>query len=218
MRQSYQDDNLDALERIFQGPINWMNLLMIGLNVIIYLVAIKIRNSESAVDLIHYGASYVPAILDGEWYRLVTSMFLHYDLEHLINNMLLLLFIGDWIEDLAGKWKYLLIYIGGGFAGNILSFLWDIRTAEYYYSVGASGAVYAVIGAFLVVLLKNKGRMQGVTASRVGVVLLLTIHHGLQSVGIDNAAHIGGAVGGMLLALIFCKKSICDNLIESTYN
>lgn len=216
MQQSYQEDNLDALERIFRGSINWMNLLMIGLNVIVYFVTIKIKSSENTAYMICYGASYAPAIRDGEWYRLLTSMFLHYDLEHLLNNMLLLLFIGDWVEGLVGKWKYIVLYLGGGLAGNVLSFLWDIRTGQYYYSVGASGAVYAIIGALLVLLLKNKGRMKDVTASRVGVVLLLTIHHGLQSAGIDNAAHIGGALGGMLFALILYKKDVYDRLIEST--
>lgn len=206
MQQSYQEDNLDALERIFRGTINWMNLLVIGLNVIVYFVTI--RSSESTAYMINYGASYAPAIRDGEWYRLLTSMFLHYDLEHLLNNMLLLLFIGDWVEDLVGKWKYIVLYLSGGLVGNVLSFLWDIKIGEYYYSVGASGAVYAIIGALLVLLLKNKGRMKDVTASRVGVVLLLTIHHGLQSAGIDNAAHIGGALGGMLFSWILYKKDV----------
>lgn len=213
MRQSYGNDSPDALERIFQGSINWMNLLIIGLNVVVYIILEYLGNTEDTIHMLNYGAAYTPWILDGEWYRLFTSMFLHFGFEHLLNNMILLLFMGDMVEELVGKWKYLIIYLGGGIAGNIVSLLWDIKIGENCVSAGASGAVYAVLGGFLIILLKNKGKIKDITASRVFIVIILTVYNGLQSTGIDNAAHIGGVIGGILLTFLVYRKKVSSDFV-----
>ena len=136
-------------------------------------------------------------------------MFLHFGLYHLLNNMALLLFLGDTLEELVGRWRYLVIYLGGGIIGNLLSMLWDCRTGFTAVSAGASGAVFAVIGGVFVILLKNRGRIEQMTASRLLFVIVLTIYHGFQSAGVDNAAHIGGVLGGALLtALLYRRRTI----------
>ena len=97
------------------------------------------------------------------------------------------------------KWKYLLIYFGGGLLGNILSMIVELYSDDMAVSAGASGAVFAVIGGIFVVLLKNREKVQDISASRVLFVIVLSIYHGFQSTGVDNVAHIGGALGGILL-------------------
>ncbi|MDY4668808.1 MAG: rhomboid family intramembrane serine protease [Oliverpabstia sp.] len=206
--QRYYDENNppDALERIFQGPLNWMNLLIIGINILIFVAMEILGDTQDINFMLKWGAAYTPWILEGEWYRLFTSMFLHFGLEHLLNNMILLLFLGDTLEELTGHWKYLLIYLGGGFLGNLVSLFSDCRTGSMAVSAGASGAVFAVIGGVFVILLLNRGRIEHMTASRLLFVIVLTIYHGFQSVGVDNAAHIGGVVGGVLLTALLYRR------------
>lgn len=206
MQRAYDENNPpDALERIFQGPLNWMNLVIIGVNILVFAVMDICGDTQDINFMLKWGAAYTPWILDGEGYRLFTSMFLHFGLEHLLNNMMLLLFLGDTLEGLVGRWKYLLIYLGG-VLGNLVSLFMDCRTGSMAVSAGASGAVFAVIGGVFVILLLNRGRIEHMTASRLLFVIVLTIYHGFQSVGIDNAAHIGGVVGGVLLTALLYRR------------
>ena len=206
MQETYGNDTPDALERIFQGPINWMNLLIVGVNILIFVLTEIIDDTENVTFMLKCGAAYTPWILEGQWYRLFTSMFLHFGVYHLLNNMVLLLFLGDMLEELAGKWRYLLIYLGGGLAGNIISLLMDCRSGEMAVSAGASGAVFSVIGGIFVILLKQRGRVKNLTLSRLVFVIFLSIYHGFQSTGIDNAAHVGGLLGGIFLTFLVYRR------------
>ena len=206
MQETYGNDTPDALERIFQGPINWMNLLIIGVNLLIFALTEITGDTEDVTFMLKCGAAYTPWILDGQWYRLFTSMFLHFGVSHLLNNMVLLLFLGDMLEELTGKWRYLLIYLGGGLAGNIISLLMDCRSGEMAVSAGASGAVFAVIGGIFVILVKQRGRGKDLTLSRLVFVIFLSIYHGFQSSGIDNAAHVGGLLGGIFLTFLVYRR------------
>ena len=206
MQDTYGNDTPDALERIFQGPINWMNLIIIGVNIIVFALMEIFGDTDNITFMLKCGAADTPWILDGQWYRLFTSMFLHFGVSHLLNNMVLLLFLGDMLEEAAGKWRYLLIYLGGGLAGNIVSLLMDYRTGELVVSAGASGAVFAVIGGIFVILIKQRGKVENLTLPRLVFVIFLSIYHGFQSTGIDNAAHIGGLLGGIILAFFVYRK------------
>lgn len=206
MQETYGNDTPDALERIFQGPINWMNLLIIGVNLLIFALTEITGDTEDVTFMLKCGAAYTPWILDGQWYRLFTSMFLHFGVSHLLNNMVLLLFLGDMLEELTGKWRYLLIYLGGGLAGNIISLLIDCRSGEMAVSAGASGAVFSVIGGIFVILVKQRGRVKDLTLSRLVFVIFLSIYHGFQSSGIDNAAHVGGLLGGIFLTFLVYRR------------
>lgn len=202
MQDSYNNSPPDALEMIFRGPLRWMNLLIIGVNVAVYVLMEVLGSTENIDYMLQWGGAYTPLILDGEWYRLITSMFLHFGIYHLLNNMVLLLFMGDMLETHVGKIKYLLIYFGGGILGNLCSLFWDIHTGSMAVSAGASGAVFAVIGAVFVLVLKSRGRLGDFTAPRMLVMIVLTIYYGFQSTGVDNAAHVGGVIGGVLLAAL----------------
>lgn len=203
MNQTY-DFGPDALEQIFRGPLRWVNLLIIAVNILVFAMMEFLGSTQDAGLMLEWGAAYTPLILEGQWYRLFSSMFLHFGLGHLFNNMLLLLFMGDLLEKLVGKWRYLLIYLGSGLAGNLLSLFWELRTGDMYVSAGASGAIFGVVGGVLVLVLKNRGRVQDVTVRRLGFMVLLTIYYGFQTVGVNNAAHIGGLLGGILFTWILC--------------
>ena len=96
-------------------------------------------------------------IQGGEYYRLFTCMFLHFGIEHLLNNMLVLFVLGSRLEQVIGKIKFLLIYLIGGVLGNVISLLIELRTQDFAVSAGASGAVFAVMGAMIYIVIRNKG-------------------------------------------------------------
>lgn len=180
-----------------------VNLTIVMINVIVFLVLSFMGDTENADFMVQHGASYTPYIVqDGKYYLLVTSMFLHFGLEHLFNNMVVLIFMGDVLEKKLGKIRYLFIYFGGGIAGNCLSVYMDLQKAQYPVSAGASGAIFAVIGAILWLIIKNKGRLGDISGRKFVLMIVLSVFQGYTSIGVDNAAHIGGLVIGFFLCMI----------------
>lgn len=180
-----------------------VNLTIVMINVIVFLVLSFMGDTENADFMVQHGASYTPYIVqDDKYYLLVTSMFLHFGLDHLFNNMVVLIFMGDVLEKKLGKIRYLFIYFGGGIAGNCLSVYMDLQKAQYPVSAGASGAIFAVIGAILWLIIKNKGRLGDISGRKFVLMIVLSVFQGYTSIGVDNAAHIGGLVIGFFLCMI----------------
>ena len=184
-----------------------VNLFLVAVNILVFIVLSIIGDTQDAWFMAAHGACYTPFVLEyGEYYRLFTCMFLHFGIEHLFYNMLLLIFVGDTLEKTAGKVRYLLIYLIGGLAGNILSVWAGMDRAEYAVSAGASGAIFAVIGALIWIVLRNKGKLEGYSSQRLILMAGLSVVNGLTETGIDNWAHIGGLAGGFLLAVLLYRK------------
>ena len=120
--------------------------------------------------------------------------------------MLVLLFLGDCLERNIGKFKYLLIYFIGGVGANILSTCYEVIKKDGAVSAGASGAVFAVIGAMIYILLINKGHIESFTAKRLIFMAALSLYLGITSAGIDNMAHFGGLIFGFLLGILLYRR------------
>lgn len=182
-------------------------IILIAVNVIVFL-ALSFRGmTEDAEFMLEHGAMYVPYLLEGnEYYRLVTSMFMHFDMDHLLNNMLMLAVIGWNLEYEIGKIKFLIIYFGSGLCGNILSAYGDILLGEYAVSAGASGAVFGIVGALLYVALRNRGQIGEISGRGLVFMIGLSLYYGFTSSSVDNLAHIGGLVTGFLLAILLYWK------------
>lgn len=202
MKREYYNSNEDFLERMWRNPKNVLNLIIIAVNVLMFVLVAVTGGSEDAENMIRWGAAYTPLIQQGEYYRLFTSMFLHFGPEHLLNNMLLLLFAGDYLEKSVGKLSYLAVYLLGGMAGSVCSWLYEMSRGEAVLSAGASGAIFAVLGAIVVLLILNRGRLEDLTIQRLGLMIVLTLMAGFQSAQVDNFAHIGGFVGGMMVMML----------------
>lgn len=196
----------DAFDRMRQRPKSWMNILMVALNLIAFLFVELTGSSEDVAHMVSCGAAFPPMIRMGEYYRLFTCMFLHFGIEHLFNNMLLLFFIGDNLERAVGRIKYLLIYLLGGLGASLASFFWNDFTGETVVSAGASGAIFAVIGAMIYIIIRHKGRLEDLSLKRLVMMAALTIYVGITSGGVDNAAHIGGLAAGFVLAVVLYHK------------
>lgn len=185
-------------------PVNFIIVLM---NVVVFLVLSVMGDTQDAVFMLNHGASWEPYILEyGEYYRLVTCIFLHFGIDHLFYNMLLLIFLGDSLEQIVGKLRYLAIYLLGGVAGNIVSVWVSAGTENYAVSAGASGAIFAVVGALLWIVIRNGGRLKGYSSQRLFLMAAFTIVNGLTTTGVDNMAHIGGLVAGFLLGMLLYRK------------
>ena len=114
-RKNSYDPNEDIVDRMWKRSKNSINLVIVVCNILVFLAVTLTGGTESSRHMMDCGAAYAPLIESGEYYRLFTSMFLHFGIQHLINNMLLLLFLGDYLERAAGKIRYLVIYLGGVF-------------------------------------------------------------------------------------------------------
>lgn len=187
------------------------NLIIVAVNVLVFLVLSIMGDTEDTQFMLAHGAEFAPLVAQGEYYRLVTSMFLHFGIDHLFSNMLVLIFLGDTLEECVGKLRYLLIYLGGGLVGNIASVWVALRTGDFAVSAGASGAVFAVIGALIFLVIRSRGRLGGYSGKRLILMAILSVLQGLTAGGVDNCAHIGGVVAGFLLALLLCfRMESCD--------
>ncbi|MBR1599601.1 MAG: rhomboid family intramembrane serine protease [Lachnospiraceae bacterium] len=220
----YLENNLFRLHNSSEAGLPFKltpaNISIVVLNIIIYIVVIGINGSifasyDTSV-MLKMGALSYETFIDGGWYELVASLFLHFGISHLFNNMVLLTYVGCELEKRIGSIRYLLIYLLSGIAGNAASLWYYARIGETEIaSAGASGAIFGVIGCLIVYLLAGPSGTsdnRNLTARRLMVMALLTIYYGLTTVGIDNAAHIGGfcfgLFGGFLLSKIFSYDKI----------
>lgn len=184
-----------------------MTLLIAIVNVIVFIVLSIMGDTQDALFMANHGAAFTPAILElKEYYRLVTCMFLHFGIEHLFYNMLMLIFMGNTLEKIVGKIRFLIIYMVGGVVGNVVSVVFDVIMEDYAVSAGASGAIFAVLGALACAVILNRGKMEEYSGRRFLVMVALSVVQGLTASGIDNCAHIGGLVMGFLLGLLFHRK------------
>lgn len=182
-------------------------ILLAAMNVIVFIVLTSRGMTEDGSFLLEHGAMYVLNVTEqGEYYRLFTSMFLHFGFEHLMNNMVVLVLIGWNLEMEIGKVKYLIIYLISGLGGNLLSAWWEIQTADYAISAGASGAVFGLIGTLLYVAIRNHGRVGEISGRGIVFMIIVSLYYGFTSSGVDNMAHIGGLVTGFLLGVLLYWK------------
>lgn len=189
-----------TLEEIRKEPVT---VALILINVLVFIAVELTGTSQNAWHVLDYGAAYTPYIVqNGEVYRLFTSMFLHFGIEHLVNNMLVLFVLGSRLEQVIGKLRFLFIYLAGGMAGNIFSLILELRNQEFSVSAGASGAVFAVMGAMIYVVIRNKGWLGDLSMRQILVMAAFSLYFGFTSSGVDNAAHIGGMIAGFVLAVL----------------
>lgn len=180
-------------------PIPFVNISLVTLNVLIFIIC------TFTGDLLYnkYMLRFQEVVIQGEYFRLFTSLFLHAGSQHLINNMMILLFLGNMLEDQIGHYLYLLLYLISGIGGGILSLVYQGFLIEASGSVGASGSIFGLLGILLVLVLAHKGRLEHISLSRISIVILFSIYSGFTSSNIDNAAHIGGLLTGFLATGLF---------------
>ncbi|WP_409070193.1 rhomboid family intramembrane serine protease [Clostridium sp. FAM 1755] len=190
----YKENNIDSHEKAA------ITKIIIGINIFMYLITAFLSKSILSSDirvLVFLGAKANSFINNGEYYRLITSMFLHGGLIHLALNMYALNSIGPLIENYFGKVKYLIIYFISGILSSYFSYLFSPSV-----SIGASGAIFGVLGATLIIAYKNRKRGGKEFLNNIISVIVVNLILGFSIPNVDNFGHIGGLIGGIIVTLI----------------
>lgn len=183
---------------------------LIGINVVVWLLTYIVRDGPVS-DLTDGVWDELPArfalvlgfradavslgVVDGEWYRLLTAAFMHQEIWHIGMNMFALWILGSALEPVLGRWRFITLYVLSALGGSAVSLL---AATPYSMSLGASGAVFGLMGAVFVVM-----RRFGRNVSAVLVILVINVVIGFTVPGIDWRAHLGGLVVGALLGFAF---------------
>ena len=151
---------------------------------------------------IRWGSNFGPLTTDGEWWRLFTSMFVHFGVVHLAVNMLALWDAGGLVERLYGSAHFLVVYVASGIAGALASVAWN----PWVNSAGASGAIFGVFGALLAYVLDRRNGVPPAAMRSHAIVTVLflgySLAYGFLGTNIDNAAHVGGLAAGFGLGFM----------------
>lgn len=139
-----------------------------------------------------------------QWYRIITAMFLHADITHIFSNMMLLYFLGEIVEKKIGTFAFTGFYFLTGISGTLVTFAWEFISKRYVAMIGASGAVFGILGILLALTICKKIRTSSLRAGRVFLVLVFSVYEGFTQSNVANGAHIGGAVSGILIGLLYC--------------
>lgn len=174
----------------------WVTYGLIAVNVLVWLLLklLSIKNNAEYSDLLApYGAKVNSLILNGEYWRFISAMFLHSNEIHLLVNCYSLYMVGSQVEKLYGHVNMTAIYFLSGFIGSIASFAFSPNA-----SVGASGAIFGLLGAMLFFAIKRPSLLKSGFGANLITTLVINLIYGLMNERIDNHAHVGGLVGGFL--------------------
>lgn len=184
-------------------PGYFVTPILVDINILIFLLMVLTGVNILQPDnesLIKWGANFRPVTLQGEWWRLITNCFLHIGIIHLLLNMYALIYIGLLLEPHLGRMKFTVAYFLAGVAASTSSLWWHDLTI----SAGASGAIFGMYGVFLAMLTTNlmEKKTRKPLLISIGVFVFYNLAYGMKG-GIDNAAHIGGLLAGILIGYAY---------------
>lgn len=180
------------VEDVFKEKTPIVTRILVALNIVIYLYMVLTGNSELFTARF---ALFGPYVQLGQYYRLFTAAFIHADIFHLLFNCYALYVIGNQVESYLGKWKYIFIYIISILSSSLLSMLF---AGGNYFSVGASGAIFGLMGALLYFGYYYRVYLGNVLKSQIIPLIVINLIIGFVAPDIDNYGHIGGLIGGIL--------------------
>ncbi len=180
--------------------------ILVALNALYFIFLEMIGGSENVNILREYGGMFAPDILEkGEYYRLLTAVFMHSGIDHIVYNMLMLCVFGRYVQRSLGTVRYVIIFLFSGVGANVLDFV--LKYGEVYpaVGVGASGAVYGLAGSMLAIAWLQDGRIENLNLTQIVAMLAISLYLGYTAVGVNNMAHVSGAILGFLLTVILYK-------------
>ncbi|MDD6432094.1 MAG: rhomboid family intramembrane serine protease [Lactobacillaceae bacterium] len=182
-----------------------VTIILVVIQVLVYLAMTLAGGSTNPAVLVRFGALQPELLRAGQWWRLITPVFVHIGFTHLLINSLTLYFLGLYIEQLFGHWRMLVIYFVSAIAGNLCSAYWLSGSL----AAGASTAIFGLFGAFLMLGESFRDNLAIRQLSRQFLILvLLNVGTDLLVPGIDLAGHIGGLFAGFLMAYVVAAPKI----------
>ncbi|CAM3998308.1 rhomboid family intramembrane serine protease [Catellicoccus marimammalium] len=191
----------------------WMTYVLIGLCIFVYLgmcyfqyiylpkEGIPSQNGQN-VTLLTFGAEWGPLVHQGQWWRLITAMFVHIGFAHLFLNLLTLYFIGPELEFYLGKIRYLLLYLLCGIGGNVVSLFFDGNAI----SAGCSTALFGLFGYYIVQAKRSSSPWMRELGRQYFVFIAMNIIFNLFDSNVSLSGHLGGLLSGVLLGFILSPK------------
>ena len=192
-------EDASRIEKVFSSKEPYITYLLIAINVIFFLVPVLLNQHEYIVNTF---CVHGPSIRAGQYYRLFTGMFIHANIMHLFFNCYALYVIGTQIESYLGKLKYIIIYLFSGVIGSLFSmtFLGNVG------SLGASGAIFGLLGAMLYFGYHYRVFLGNILKSQIIPLIIFNLFLGFILNGVDNFAHIGGLIGGAMITMALGVK------------
>ena len=192
-----------------------VTIVLLCLNFLFWMIAEIIGSTNDANTLVDFGALFGPLIAAGEFWRLFSSLFLHVGLLHLLFNSFALFIFGPIIENLFGKFRFIIIYLFSGVSGSLISLYFN----PLVVAAGASGAIFGLLGALAAFFLLKRNIL-GVFAQKnfIAVIILVAFNmfFGFLIPGVDNFAHLGGFISGLVISLVLVPVLSIENTIFSS--
>ena len=185
-------EDASRLEKVFKSKVPYITYVLIAINIIMYIVPFILGKSNLFVEAF---CTHGPSVRAGQYYRLITGIFLHGSLIHLGCNCYSLYVLGTQIESFLGKFKFLIVYFFSGLMGCLFSITFNGNVA----SIGASGAIFGLMGALAYFGYYYRVYFGNILKTQIIPLILLNLGLGFMVTGIDNFAHIGGLLGGVFV-------------------
>ena len=201
-KHNQDDDKKVENDLKMKKPIITYSLVII--NILMYIIPILFGIYETILDKY---SIYGPAVRAGQYYRLITGTFIHANIFHLFFNCYALAILGSQLESFLGKPKYLVVYLFSAVIGSLFS----VTFAGNYYSIGASGAIFGLMGSLVYFGYHYRVYLGNVIKSQIIPLILMNLGIGFLVPGIDNSAHIGGLLGGALITVALGVKNKSSN-------
>ena len=193
-------EEMERLRSINWREIPFVSILLVAVNVLVFMIS-----ENDGGRLLDLGDLNISDVLGNrEYFRFLTYSFLHAGMDHILNNMVILYFMGTMIEKEIGHIPYAIIYFLSGIGGGMISLFVRFRMHDLVGCVGASAAIFGLDGLLLAMVLFFKSPMPTVTPVRVCLMIALSLYSGFTSENVDNAGHLGGLLTGLLLGAVFC--------------
>ncbi|HEY5561283.1 MAG TPA: rhomboid family intramembrane serine protease [Clostridiaceae bacterium] len=199
-----------ALSKNESKKYYFITYILISINVFMFIISAILSQSVMSIStnvLISLGAKVDYLIASGEVYRLITCMFLHGGLMHIVLNMYALYAIGPLIEKVYGRKAYIILYMLSGILSSLFSFVFSPSV-----SIGASGAIFGLMGAVLIYAFKYRSQLGRKFLNNISMIIAINLAIGITLMSyIDIYAHIGGLIGGIIISFIFLNKKQASN-------
>ncbi len=195
------------MRRVGRTNLPYVTITLTALNAVVFLITdLVLRNRGPEVA---YYMSLNPFLAwnRGEYWRFITSMFYHFGIEHLASNLLMLYFTGTILEQTFGHIRFLILFVASGLMGGAASVFYNSvivpGNATKVFCAGASGAVYGLIGAYVVTFFFQRRRVSEGEKTRIAVAVLFLLFGTIYDTGVGHDAHFGGFFAGVLIGVLY---------------
>lgn len=217
------EENGKRAEEIFAIRKPYVTYALLAINILLFIIMVFVSGDGiygfQTETLVKFGGNVKSLVLNGEYWRLIASAFLHDGFLHLICNMYALYVLGIQLENFFGKTRFAIIYLFSAITGNLLSLVFADPNVV---SIGASGAIFGLFGSLLYFGYYYRVYLGTVLRTQIVPVILINLLFGIVTPGIDNAAHIGGLIGGAFISMGIgvkfksTKSDMINGMIVST--